>query len=249
MATPTQGWCREIQSEQWTDDREVDILGAYLDGTLTATEAAEGLTNYVDKRKTAATKVGRIWTLLQVCAVECADLHEQLIDLIKAMTACVPSKRTGGVDWTKQETSFKETWRESYDSLSTSLQDKIEYQRASNVPIAQRWTNYHAFSAQLATYAFFGNDFDVVSGLLVIVAALEKESPTKIICRDGQSMGAGCDLRSEKWVGKAGFSQKRWKFWKDRLEELQKSDAIGEKVRQLLRTATVAMGKAERAKK
>ncbi|KAE9973627.1 hypothetical protein EG328_004298 [Venturia inaequalis] len=218
MATPTQGWCREIQSEQWTDDREVDILGAYLDGTLTATEAAEGLTNYVDKRKTAATKVGRIWTLLQVCAVECADLHEQLIDLIKAMTACVPSKRTGGVDWTKQETSFKETWRESYDS-------------------------------QLATYAFFGNDFDVVSGLLVIVAALEKESPTKIIYRDGQSMGAGWDLRSEKGVGKAGFSQERWEFWKDRLEELQKSDAIGEEVRQLLRTATVAMGKAERAKK
>lgn len=108
----------------------------------------------------------------------------------------------------------------------------------------------------------------MVSGLLVIVAALEKESPTsweretdlpaalqwlihasKIIYRDGQSMGAGWDLRSEKGVGKAGFSQERWEFWKDRLEELQKSDAIGEEVRQLLRTATVAMGKAERAKK
>lgn len=115
MATDVQAWCRETKSEKWTDDREVDIVGQYLDGTLTATEAAEKLTEYVDRRNTAENKVGRIWTLLQLCAVECADLHEQLIDLIEAIVACSPSKRTGGVDWTEQETSFKETWRDYYD--------------------------------------------------------------------------------------------------------------------------------------
>lgn len=60
MATDIQAWCRETKSEKWTDDREVEILEAYLDETLTATEAAEELTAYIDRKKTAETKVGRI---------------------------------------------------------------------------------------------------------------------------------------------------------------------------------------------
>lgn len=38
-----------------------------------------------------------------------------MIELIKAIITSAPSKRTGGVDWTEQETSFKELWRDSYD--------------------------------------------------------------------------------------------------------------------------------------
>lgn len=115
MATDIQAWCRETKSAKWTDDREVEILESYLEETLTASEAAEELTAYIDRNKTLETKIGRIWTLIQLCAVNCADLHELMVQLIKAIIASAPSKRTGGVDWTKQETSFKELWRDSYD--------------------------------------------------------------------------------------------------------------------------------------
>lgn len=153
-------------------------------------------------------------------------------------------------------------------ALSGSLQDNTEYQRVSNVSIAQRWTNFAAFSAMLASSGVFGEDFGLVSGLAVIVAGLEKKSPTmweretnlpaalqwlirasKVIHRDGGRMGTGWDFGSEMWNGRPGFSQERWKFWKDRLEEIQKDGAIIEEVQQLSRTAGVAMGKAERAKK
>lgn len=293
MATDIQAWCREAKSENWTDDREVDALEAFLDGSLTATEAAQELTEYTDRRKASNNQVGRIWTLLQLCAVECADLHEPLVDLIKAIVACAPSKRTGGVDWTKQETSFRELWRDTEDcefdlgthssnpslvnrlystlimlALHGSLQDKTEYQRASKISITQRWTNFHAFSALLCSSAIFGTDFGLVNGLVVIVAALEGKSPTswererdlpaalqwlvrasKHINRDARSMGSEWDSGSERWNDQAGFSLERWKFWKERVQEIQKEDAIDEEVKQLLRTAGVAMGKAERAKK
>lgn len=153
-------------------------------------------------------------------------------------------------------------------ALSGSLHDKTEYQRASKVSIAQSWTNFHAFSALLASSGIFGEDFGLVSGLAVIVAGLETKSPTswererslpaalqwfshasKMIYRDGRSMGTEWDSKSESWNGQAGFNKERWKFWKDRLEEIQKDDAIDEEMQQLLRTVGVVMGKAERAKK
>ncbi|TID23545.1 hypothetical protein E6O75_ATG03181 [Venturia nashicola] len=153
-------------------------------------------------------------------------------------------------------------------TLSASLRDKTEYQRTFNVPIAQRWTDLHASSALLATSGIFGDDFDLVSGLNVIVAALEVKSPTswerktnlpaalqwlqhasKIIYRDGRSTETWWGCNSKRWTGQGGFSRERWRFWRSILEKSQKDEAIDEEVKQLLKAADVAMERADRAKK
>jgi hypothetical protein len=105
----------------------------------------------------------------------------------------------------------------------------------------------------------------MVSGLNVIVAALEKKSPTdanlraalqwlihanKLILRDANSMDTNWDTGSELWHGKEGFSRERWDFWrKERVEEIQRNDGLDEEVKALGRKADVVMGKAERAKR
>jgi hypothetical protein len=117
MSTDIPTWCREIKSEKWCKDFEVDTLESYLVESITSTEAAEKLTAYTDRGQTADSKVGRIWTLFQLCANECADAQDALVELIKAIIAVPPSKITGGVDWTDQERSFKELWQDSYDCM------------------------------------------------------------------------------------------------------------------------------------
>src|ERR1700761_3935131 len=106
MTTDYPLWCHALKSEEWCKGTEVDILESYLTESITTSEAAEKLTAYTDRRSTAESKVGRIWTMLQLCADECFDAHEMLIDLIKALINIPASKETGGVDWRDQETSF-----------------------------------------------------------------------------------------------------------------------------------------------
>lgn len=120
MSTDFPAWCSDIKTEKWCKDSEVDILESYLLGSITAFEAAENLTEYADRRQTAQSKVGRIWTLLQVCADECADAHDALVELIKSIIATPASKNTGGVNWADQERSFSESWRDSYDCMSSA---------------------------------------------------------------------------------------------------------------------------------
>jgi hypothetical protein len=117
MATAFSDWCRQLKSEKWSNNSEIDILESYVSEGITATEAAARLTAYGDRSQTANSKIGRIWTMLQLCADECPDTHDALIELIRALVAIPPSKDTGSVDWSDQETSFKELWRDSYDCM------------------------------------------------------------------------------------------------------------------------------------
>jgi hypothetical protein len=117
MSTDLPSWCRQLKSERWSKDAEVDILESYLTESTTATEAAEKLTAYIDRSLTAGSKVGRIWTILQLCANECPVAHDAILALFKAVVAIPASKDTGGVDWQNQETSYRELWRDCYDCM------------------------------------------------------------------------------------------------------------------------------------
>jgi hypothetical protein len=117
MATTLPDWCRQLKSEKWTKDSEVDVLESYFTEAITATEAAATLTTYTNRAQTASSKVGRIWTMLQLCAEECPEAHDAILELIKALVVIPSSKNTGGVDWSDEETSFKELWRDSYDCM------------------------------------------------------------------------------------------------------------------------------------
>jgi hypothetical protein len=152
-------------------------------------------------------------------------------------------------------------------ALSASYRDKTSYQRASSTPISAKWVNFHAFSALIASSGIFGNDFAMASGLSVIIAALEKKAPTaweketdfpaamqwllhanKIIFRHGKAMGAKWGEGSELWHGSQGFSNERWSFWKDRVEQMQSDDGLSDEIKELAMRAATAMRKAERAK-
>jgi hypothetical protein len=290
MSTDFPAWCRELKSENWFKAAEVDVFESYLTENITATEVAEKLTGYTDRALTADSKVGRIWTLLMLCADECSAAHDAIIELIKAIIVIPASKDTGGVDWTDQETSFKELWRDSYDcklppftpwssfkaagsltltklALRASIEERSNYQRASTISLPQKWINFHAFTATLASTGVFGDDFAMVSGLEVIVSALEKKSPTaweleantpaaiqwllhatKTIFRNGQSIDTNWGAESELWQGKEGFSRQRWNFWKERLERMHNQDGLDDETKQLARKASVAMSKIERMK-
>lgn len=123
--TDFSAWFEPLRSEKWTKDHEINILESYLEEFRTATEAAELLTQYTNRSSTAESKVGRLWTLLLLCADECADAHEALVELLRAMVGVSASKETGGVDWTsaEQRRRFEETWRDSYDCEFFSLYD------------------------------------------------------------------------------------------------------------------------------
>jgi hypothetical protein len=110
-------WCRDLKSEKWVQDSEISILESYLTESISASEAAEKFTKYTDRSSTAESKVGRLWTLILLCADENPDAHEALVELLRAVVGVSASKETGGVDWTSEEqrTRFKETWRDSYD--------------------------------------------------------------------------------------------------------------------------------------
>jgi len=143
--------------------------------------------------------------------------------------------------------------------------------RDSSLSIAQRWTNFHAFTAtgaQAGVTKFDG------TGLPVIIDALEHN--TKIWERSSETIrqleinvpaasqwflhGSRHLLQlcrneeksyfreeSELWKGKPGFSKERWEFWKERLAKLVTVEELSEGTRDLARSSGVAMGKAERS--
>lgn len=152
-------------------------------------------------------------------------------------------------------------------ALSVSCRDKTSDQGASSTPLPVKWTNFHAFSASIASSGIFGNDFAMASGLSVIIAALEKKTPTawdketdlpaamqwllhasKIIFRHGRAMGVDWDEGSELWHGSKGFSKERWSSWKDRVEQIQSDDGLTDEIKELAMRAVTTMGKAQRAK-
>ena len=117
MATEYEEWFISWRRESWCNEAETSILESYLEGSLTPDEAAQNITVPTqDRRLPIGSNVGRVWQLLFSCATNCSESHPAIIDLIKEISSLPKPTDGKQVDWTDQQTSFGELWRDNYDS-------------------------------------------------------------------------------------------------------------------------------------
>jgi len=94
---------------------ETGVLESYLEGKLTAEEAAEQITApSSDRHQPPNARVGKICELFLACAEEVPDAHPQLLELFQAIFSLPKPERknTWDVDWSneKQREGLGWTW-------------------------------------------------------------------------------------------------------------------------------------------
>lgn len=122
MANEYEEWFTSWRTETWSNEAKTSVLECYLDGSLTASEAAERITAPIeDRRLPADTQIGRVWGILFACAANLPEAHAAIIDLIREIISLPKPIDKRVVDWTDQQRTFGELWRDTYDSESIAM--------------------------------------------------------------------------------------------------------------------------------
>lgn len=87
-------------------EHETRVLESYLEGTLTADEAAKQITAPAsDRHQTPNNRVGKVWELLLACAEEVLAAQSQILDLFQAIFSLQKpeDKNSWDVDWSNEK--------------------------------------------------------------------------------------------------------------------------------------------------
>jgi hypothetical protein len=230
-------------------ESECSTLTSFLNGDISAQQCATDITRYIDRRIPATGKFC-IWALIVELGRDFTETHDDLIALIKEIRTIPPSKDTGGIDWTNESQSFDEAFRGIYDGLwSRTLQD-TKVGGESNAPrqseISQQWASINALSAKLQQAELRD---DLVNGLRLIVATLEKESsPAQLKMNLGATAawlefastdikeGAAKVAQHTPWAEESEQNQsgivdgKRLASWRDKLSDLSSMQSLSGEV-------------------
>ncbi|MCJ1388274.1 hypothetical protein MMC18_001119 [Xylographa bjoerkii] len=260
-------WFKAREHEQYVEATEAAPFQAFLSRIISTEEATKQLIlpgSASTKPETASRKLWRLWTLVFDAAQELPETHPILVDLVREFRERADAHLKYGsdtIDWTDAP-KFDQNWRDTHDSL--------EAWRENSPEESQRWINFSAFSARVATANI--SDLDTIWGFFTIRDALEAEgqSPALLsmdVCASAQwILYAGKAIyqtknshvsehwkidKSQKtalWKGEPGFSRQRWAFWKERLHQVELSTSVSEETKTIVRKATKAMNAIEAGK-
>ncbi|MCJ1377629.1 hypothetical protein MMC17_000724 [Xylographa soralifera] len=248
-------WFEAREHEQYIEATEADPLQALLSWTISAEEATKRLIlPGSTKSETASQKLWRLWTLVFDVAEELPETHPILVNLIREFRKRADVRLKYGsdtIDWTKAP-NFDQNWRDTHDSLQAW--------RGKSPEESQKWINFSAFSARVATAKL--TELDTVWGFFAIRDALEVEDQSPQLLNTDACAAAQWILHAGKaiyqtkntdvsywdigqktalWKGGPGFSSQRWAFWKERLHRVEQLKGSSEETKALVRKATNAM--------
>ena len=242
---------------------ECSLLTSFLEGDIGAQQCATDITKYTNRRTPVTDKLC-VWSLIVRLGRDFAETHDNLLALIKEIRRIPPSKDTGGIDWANEKQSFDEAFRSIYDSLWSETIHGGNLGGRHNAPqqseASQQWASINALSAKLQHAELM---HDLVNGLCLIVATLEKEtSPAQLEMNLGATAAwlefAGTDIREgaakvaeyTPWAeaseqNKSGIVDgKRMASWRDRLLELSSTHGLSGEVIDGCERATSAIEQA-----
>ncbi|KAI5887728.1 uncharacterized protein SCHCODRAFT_02638836 [Schizophyllum commune H4-8] len=263
-------WLADARQIHSYEPVALDALSSYLNYEVSSHDAAKSIV--AAEARVPPLQGGLIWGGLLSLAANDPEVHEQLVDLIKAIMS-LPNK---------PQYPLGTAWRDTHDSIWSETIDfknvrKID--RHNPDPLIKRWPAYHALTARLMAASLLDAHY---IALTQIVHALETHlayPPTPyqamniaaaaqyfILCpvevylnplrtkhQDDPGYGWKWGEDMELWKGKLGWSAERWAFWKRRWAEVREMEALselaglGDDVRELARRAEVGMDKVERA--
>lgn len=164
---------------------ELEALEAYLNESSSLSEAVQRIT--ARSNTWATSQPARVsWMLLHL-ARNCPDVHERIIDVIKAIFMTPHPKDNDEIDWEQESGCFSLAWREMHDSESSSYSCCVtqeinrfavttlafdETQNAVSDEAARHLINFHAFTA-----ACIAEGISLLSlgwGFFAVVQGIEK---------------------------------------------------------------------------
>ncbi|MCJ1283422.1 hypothetical protein MMC26_002751 [Xylographa opegraphella] len=248
-------WFEARKHEQYVEDTEAASLQALLSWIISAEEASKRIIMPgPSKSETANLKQWRLWTLVFDATEELPETHPILVNLVREIRKRAEVQFKYGsdtIDWTNTR-NFDENWRDTHDSLHAWREKSPE--------ASQKWINFSAFSARVATAKLTA--LDTVWGFFAIREALEVEgqsqqllntdvcAATQWILYAGKAiyMTKNSDMsywnigeKTALWRGEPGFSRQRWALWKERFHRVKQLKASSENTKALVRKATDAM--------
>ena len=145
-------------------------------------------------------------------------------------------------------------------NLTQCCRAALQAWREKSPEEGQRWINFSAFSARVATAKLTA--LDTVWGFFALRDALEVEDQSpqllntdacaaaqwilyagKAIYQTKNSDMSSWNIgeKTDLWKGGPGFNRQRWALWKERLHRVEQLKASSEETKALVRKATNAM--------
>ncbi|MCJ1474494.1 hypothetical protein MMC13_003152 [Lambiella insularis] len=260
-------WFQARKGEKYVEPTEAVPLKELLSGNISTEEASKQLTlpgSGHQKPETASRKLWRLWTLVFDAAEELPETHATLVDLIREFRERFDVHfKYGGetIDWTDAP-NFDQNWRDTHDSLHAWREESAE--------TSQKWINFSAFSARVATANIAA--LDTIWGFFTIRDALEvRGQSSKLLSMDtcaaanwilyagkaiyqtkNSMVSSHWSIENAKetalWKGEPGFSRQRWAFWKERFHAVEETAEATEEAQTMARKAVKAMNVIEAGK-
>ncbi|KAL1658967.1 hypothetical protein GGF50DRAFT_66235 [Schizophyllum commune] len=263
-------WLASARQNRSYEPAALDALSSYLSYEISPHDAAERIVAAETRLPPLCGCL--IWGGLLFLGENDPEVHEQLVDLIKAITSLPNQPRN----------SLGASWRDTHDSIWSETVDSENVKKIdANHPhtLVERWPAYHALTARLMSASLLDAHYIALTQIVGAIETHLASPPTPyqtmnlaaaaqyfVLCpvevylnplRTGRQDDPGYGWKwgedTELWKGKTGWSAERWAFWKKRWAKVRAMEAwcevgsLGDEVRELARRAEVGMDKVERA--
>ncbi|EEP79721.1 predicted protein [Uncinocarpus reesii 1704] len=251
-------WLSALKQNPQYNQKAVEALQPYIQGTVSASDAARALIDLHD------TSVEDLWAILLGLATDIPSASGSIIGLLNAIFNAPNKYQARSLSDNDVETSFSWEWREVHDSLWSDF-TSIE---STSDPAVQPWINYNIFSAQCVSNGIVGSHWalhHIVEGLEkdlsdplppqqevnMLVAQqyfvhsanyLLQNPPRKA---DGSYETSWGNYSSHR-LSNEGLTKDRWNFWKERWDSARRVESASETLVGGSARALEAMDEAER---